>query len=155
MGKKSIEMVTGIKKGQLEEYKSLHAESYKGVNDLLREMRSRKLPKKIKRVGKVIEIKEDRLEEYKTLHAGSNPGVRDLLSAVNIQNFSIYVTQLPDGKYYLFSYYEYTGEDYQADMAKLDAEPRIKKWLEMCNSTQISLQKESGWKVMDPVYYND
>ena len=109
----------------------------------------------IKRVGRVIEIKEDRLEEYKSLHAGCNPGVRDLLSAVNIQNFSIYVTQFPDGKYYLFSYYEYTGEDYQADMAKLGAEPRIKKWLEMCDAMQISLQKESGWKVMDPVYYND
>jgi L-rhamnose mutarotase len=108
-----------------------------------------------KRVGKVIEIKEDRLEEYKSLHAGYNSGVRDLLNAVNIQNFSIYVTQFPDGKYYLFSYYEYKGEDYQKDMAKLGAEPRIKKWLEMCDAMQISLQKESSWKVMDPVYYND
>jgi len=108
----------------------------------------------IKRVGMVIGIKEDRLEEYKSLHAESNPGVRDLLRAVHIHNFSIYVSQLPDGKYYLFGYYEYIGNDYEADMAQLDSKPRVKEWLAMCSSMQVPLPNESEWKEMDAVYYN-
>ena len=77
----------------------------------------------------VIEVKADRLEEYKAIHADSHPGVRDLLSAVHIRNFSIFLNPFPDGKLYLFGYYEYIGDDYAADMEKLNAEPRIIKWL--------------------------
>ena len=54
-----------------------------------------------KRVGMVIGIKPDQIEAYKDLHAG--PGVRDLLRQAHIHNFSIYLRQLDDGKYYEFA----------------------------------------------------
>jgi L-rhamnose mutarotase len=108
-----------------------------------------------KRVGMVIEVRDDRLEEYKALHADSHPGVRDLLSAANIRNFSIYLTRLPDGKNYLFGYYEYAGEDFDGDMARLQAEPRNGEWLAMCDPMQIPFPGETSWKEMDVVYRND
>ena len=41
--------------------------------------------------------------------------------------------------YYLFAYYEYTGNDYKADMETLAKEPRNIKWLSMTDAMQIPL----------------
>src|SRR6202023_1307383 len=64
------------------------------------------------RIGMVIGIKPDQISAYEALHAASNAGVRDLLSKYHMHNFSIFIHQLDNGKYYLFGYYEYTGRDY-------------------------------------------
>jgi L-rhamnose mutarotase len=77
-----------------------------------------------KRIGMLIGIKPDRIAAYGTLHAASNPGVRDLLDKYHMHNFSIYIHKMDDSHYYLFAYYEYTGNDYQADMATMAKEPR-------------------------------
>jgi len=110
---------------------------------------------KVKRVGLVIGIKKNRLEEYKAVHSDSHREVRDLLSAANIRNFSIFLKQLPGGKYYLFGYYEYTGDNYEEDMAVLSANPRYKEWLAMCDPMQIPLPGEKSWTKMEEVYYNN
>ena len=109
---------------------------------------------KVKRVGMVIGLKPDKIAEYKKLHADSNHGVRDLLTKYNMQNFSIYLHQI-EGKWYEFGYYEYVGDDFEADMAKLDAEPRNKAWLAICDPMQIPLKGEKSWAVMEEVYHND
>ena len=108
-----------------------------------------------KRFGMVIGIKPDRIAEYRALHADSYAGVRDLLSRAHMRNFSIFIAGMPDGKPYLFGYYEYDGENYDADMAKLAAEPRNKEWLAVTDSMQIPLPGQSSWKVIDEVYHND
>ena len=77
----------------------------------------------MKRYGSVIEVKEEKLEEYVKLHAEVWPDVLAMIKQCNIQNYSIYLRRLPDGKYYLFSYFEYVGEDFDADMAKMAADP--------------------------------
>ena len=110
--------------------------------------------KKIKRIGMVIGIKPEKIAEYKELHADSNPGVRDLLSKYHMHNFTIFLQEI-DGKYYEFGYYEYTGNDYEGDMAKLDAEPRNKKWLSICDPMQIPLKGHKSWVQMEEVYRND
>lgn len=107
----------------------------------------------IKRVGMVIGIRPDQIEEYKRIHADGHPGVRDLLNKYHMHNFSIYLTQI-DGKCYEFGYYEYTGDDFDGDMARLDAEPRNKEWLQMCDPMQIPLEGETGWREMERVYLN-
>ena len=108
----------------------------------------------VQRVGMVIGVRGDRLEEYRTLHADDHPGVRDLLAGANIRNFSIFLERLPDGELYLFGYYEYQGDDYEGDMARLDAIPRNREWLEMTGPMQIPLPGKAGWKVMEQVYHN-
>ncbi len=110
--------------------------------------------KTIKRVGMVIGIKPEVIDEYKALHADSNPGVRDLLSIANMENFSIFIHQFDDGKYYLFGYYEYTGENFEADMAKIAKEERNIAWLKVCDPMQIPFEGKNSWSVMEQVYYN-
>jgi L-rhamnose mutarotase len=106
------------------------------------------------RIGMVIGIKADQISAYEQLHAASNPGVRDLLQKYHMHNFSIYMHQLDDGKYYLFGYYEYSGTDYKADMEKLAAEPRNQKWLSVTGPMQVPLPKEQSWAMMKEVYHN-
>jgi len=107
----------------------------------------------VKRVGMVVGIKPDCLDEYRKLHADSTAGVRDLLTKYHMANFSIYLQQI-EGKWYEFGYYEYTGNDFEGDMAKLDKEPRNIEWLKVCNPMQIPLPGSKGWTVMDRVYFN-
>jgi L-rhamnose mutarotase len=109
---------------------------------------------KVKHIGMVIGIKPEKIAEYKKLHADSYSGVRDLLNKYNMHNFSIYLHEI-DGKYYEFGYYEYTGNNYEGDMARLAAEPRNKKWLSICDPMQIPLKGYKSWAQMEEVYHND
>ena len=107
-----------------------------------------------KRIGMVIGIKPEVIEKYKALHADSNPGVRDLLTTAHMENFSIFIHQFDDGKYYLFGYYEYTGNDFEADMAELAKKERNISWLKVCDPMQIPFKDQDSWSVMEQVYYN-
>jgi len=107
----------------------------------------------IKRVGMVTQLKPDQVAAYKSLHADSNPGVRDLLVKYHMHNFSIFLQPI-DGKLYEFGYYEYTGKDFDGDMARLAKEPRNIEWLKVCDPMQMPLPGAKGWTVMDRVYFN-
>jgi L-rhamnose mutarotase len=107
-----------------------------------------------KRVGMVIELRPEYIEKYKAVHADSHPGVRDLLNKYHMHNFTIFLHKI-EGKYYEFGYYEYTGDDFEGDMAKLDAEPRNKAWLSVCDPMQKPLKGYDSWAEMEVVYRND
>lgn len=110
---------------------------------------------KRKRVGMVIKADAAKLELYKQLHAGGHAGVRDLLAKYHIHHFSIFLQALDDGVPHLFGYYEYTGDDYDRDMAKLNEEPRNIEWLALTAACQIPLKERTGWTLMEQVYYNE
>jgi L-rhamnose mutarotase len=111
--------------------------------------------KEVKRVGMVIKIKPECIEEYKAIHSDSNAGVRDLLIEANMRNFSIFLHQLDDGNWYEFGYYEYSGDDFEGDMAKLEANPRNIEWLKVCEPMQIPLEGYESWAEMEQMYFND
>ena len=71
----------------------------------------------MKRYGSVIIVQPETISEYTRLHAAVWPEVLEMIKACNIQNYSIYLRKLADGRH-LFSYFEYTGSDFAADMAK-------------------------------------
>jgi len=75
----------------------------------------------------VIKVRPEKLEECKRLHAASWPGALKTIREGKVRNFSIYHK---DG--YLFSYFEDVGEDYDADMAKMAADPVTQQWWELC-----------------------
>jgi L-rhamnose mutarotase len=102
----------------------------------------------------VVGLNEAMIDEYKRVHSDDHSGVRDLLNKYHMHNFSIFLHQI-EGKWYEFGYYEYTGEDFEGDMAKLDAEPRNKEWLTVCDPMQVPLKGETGWAEMEMVYHND
>ncbi len=112
----------------------------------------------VKRYGMVLGIKPEELEEYSRLHAAVWPEVLARIAECNLCNYSIYHRQLDDGKHYLFSYYEYLGDDYEADMAKLAADPHTQRWWDVCMPMQIPLesrQEGEWWAVMNEVFYFD
>ena len=107
--------------------------------------------KKMKRYGQVIGVNPEKLEEYKKLHAAAWPGVLKMIKECNIQNYSIYYK---DGL--LFSYYEYVGEDYEKDMAKMAADPETQRWWDVCMPCQKPLetrQEGEWWATMEEVFY--
>ena len=111
--------------------------------------------KEVKRVGMVIKIKPEYIDEYRALHSDTNAGVRDLLREANMHNFSIFLHQLDDGNWYEFGYYEYTGDDFEFNMAKLNKHPRNIEWLKLCDPMQLPLDGYKGWAEMEQIYFNE
>ena len=113
---------------------------------------------KMQRYGSVIGLKPEKIEEYKRLHADVWPDVLKMIQQCNIRNYSIYLGELENDKYYLFSYFEYTGDDFKADMAKMTADPTTQKWWSFCEPCQspIPTRKEGEWWAnMEEVFHYD
>jgi L-rhamnose mutarotase len=112
----------------------------------------------MQRYGMVIEIKQDKIEEYKRLHANAWPDVLARIKECHIRNYSIYLRKLADQRYYLFSYFEYTGADFEGDMARMAADPTTQKWWEHCQPCQQPLPDVSEadwWGTMEEVFHCD
>ena len=109
----------------------------------------------MQRMGMVIGIKPDRIETYKRLHAETWPEVLEMITACNIRNYSIY---LKEPENLMFSYFEYVGDDYEADMAKMAADPTTQKWWEIMEPMQdpIATRAEGEWWAsMEEVFHQD
>ncbi len=107
----------------------------------------------MKRYGSVIKLRPEKEQEYRRLHAEPWPGVLAMIRACNIRNYSIY---LKDG--YLFSYFEYVGRNFEADMAKMAADPITQEWWTHCKPCQAPLEtrKEGEWWAgMEEVFHCD
>src|SRR4030042_2654366 len=91
----------------------------------------------VERYGMIIGLKPEKIAYYKELHAATWPGVLKMIRECHIRNYSIYLKEVEPGKFYLFSYFEYTGNDFEADMAKMAADATTQKW----------------WKETDPCQY--
>ena len=99
----------------------------------------------------VIGVKPEKIEEYKKLHAAVWPDVLKMIKSCNIRNYSIY---LKDDQ--LFSYFEYTGDDFNADMEKMAADPVTQRWWDVCKPCQEPLEtRKEGewWAEMEEVFY--
>ena len=84
-------------------------------------------PVKVQRFGSVIGLKSEKKDRYNDLHAHVWPEINAMIQKCNIRNYSIYEAEL-DGKLYLFSYFEYVGDDFKADMARMAADPKTQEW---------------------------
>ncbi len=112
----------------------------------------------MKRFGSVVAVKPKKVGEYRRLHAAVWPGVLRMIKACRIRNYSIYLRKLPDGKLYLFSYFEYTGKDFAADMAKMAADPATRKWWAVCKPCHEPLPDRAEgewWASMEEVFHCD
>ncbi|HOW65413.1 MAG TPA: L-rhamnose mutarotase [Candidatus Paceibacterota bacterium] len=112
----------------------------------------------MKRYGMVIGLRAEKLEEYKRLHAAVWPDVLPMIQECHIRNYSIYLRQLDDGRHYLFSYFEYVGTDFAADMARMAADPTTQKWWAVCKPCQQPLEGRNAdewWAGMEEVFHCD
>src|SRR5210317_958229 len=96
----------------------------------------------MQRFGQVIQVRPEKLEEYRRLHAEPWPDVLETISACNIRNYSIF---LKDDL--LFAYFEYVGDDFDADMAKMAADPVTQEWWDimMPMQTPLETRAEGDW----------
>ncbi|MET3979815.1 L-rhamnose mutarotase [Mucilaginibacter sp. UYP25] len=112
----------------------------------------------IKRYGSITGLKPDSVQVYKELHAHAWPAVLKKLKECNIRNYSIYIKQI-DGSPYLFSYFEYVGDDFNADMQKMAADPNTQKWWKRTDPTQIPLSDAAAkgkiWSDMQEVFHTE
>ena len=77
----------------------------------------------IRRFGQIATLKSGMVEEYDRLHAAVWDDVLKTIKECNLQNYSIY----RKGEL-LFAYFEYTGTDYDGDMAKMASDPVTQSW---------------------------
>ena len=78
--------------------------------------------------GQIGRLKPECIEHYRWLHevdiyTEKWEGIRNLIHDCNLQNYSIFL----HGDL-VFSYFEYVGEDYDADMAKMAEDPVTQDW---------------------------
>ena len=105
----------------------------------------------MQRYGMVIKVKPDKFQEYKQLHAQVWPDVLKMIKECNIRNYSIYHK---DG--YLFSYFEYVGDDFESDMSKMAADTTTQKWWDVCKPCQEPLETRAEgqwWASMEEVFH--
>jgi L-rhamnose mutarotase len=105
------------------------------------------------RYGMVLRLKPGAYEEYKRLHAAVWPEVKAMIAACHIRNYSIYHK---DG--WLFSYFEYDGADFAADMAKMAADPATQRWWSHCEPLQEPLETRADgewWANMEELFHQD
>ena len=106
---------------------------------------------RLRRLGSVIGLKPDFEERYIILHKHTFPGVLKRIRDSNICNFSIF---LRDG--ILFSYYEYTGQNYEEDTQKIGEDKTTQEWWKLTDPMQepFKTRKEGEcWAEMEEIYY--
>ena len=107
----------------------------------------------MKRFGMLIGLKREAENEYRKQHAAVWPEVLQTIRKCNIRNYSIY---LKDGM--LYSYFEYYGTDFAADMAKMAADPATQRWWALMKPMQepVATRKEGEWWAdMEEVFHLD
>lgn len=112
---------------------------------------------KVQRFGSVIGLKPEKKDYYVKLHANTWPGVLERIKKSNIRNYSIYLAEL-EGKLYLFSYFEYVGDDFQGDMKKIADDPETQRWWKETDPCQIRLPgtpEGEQWLKIPEVFHAD
>lgn len=110
----------------------------------------------VKRYGMITGLKPEGVEAYKKLHAAVWPGVLEKLKDCHIQNYSIYLQEM-DGKYFLYSYFEYAGNDFESDMKKMAADSITRLWWKSTDPLQQPLPAAAAekkiWTNMEEVFH--
>lgn len=73
--------------------------------------------------GQIGKLKQEKTDEYQQLHAAVWPEVLEMIHSCNIRNYSIFL----HGDL-VFAYFEYVGEDYDADMEKMAQDATTQNW---------------------------
>ncbi len=98
---------------------------------------------RVTRYAWVTGLKPDKVERYEYLHAHPWPAVSQMIKTCHIQNYSIYEREI-NGQVYLFSYLEYTGTNFDADMKLMAADPDTQRWWKETDPCQQPLPEAAA-----------
>lgn len=107
----------------------------------------------MKRYGMVLRLKPGAASTYRAYHQAVWPEVLQKITECHIQNYSIYWKDD-----LLFSYFEYHGSDFAADMEKVAADPKTQQWWSIMMPLQDPLpsrREGEWWAEMDEVFHRD
>jgi L-rhamnose mutarotase len=107
----------------------------------------------VQRFASVIRLRPEHETEYRDLHASVWPDVLAALKRAHVRNYSIF---LRDGL--LFSYLEYTGDDYAADMARVAADEATRRWWQLTDPCQQPVESAADgewWAPAEEVFHLD
>ena len=107
----------------------------------------------IRRFGQLIRVRPEAVAAYEKLHAEPWPAVLAAIRRARIRNYSIY-----RHNELLFGYYEYTGDDYAADMAAMAADPSVQAWWALTDAMQEPFpEREAGswWLDLPEIFHAD
>ncbi|WP_238005962.1 L-rhamnose mutarotase [Dactylosporangium sp. AC04546] len=105
----------------------------------------------MQRYCSLIRLRPGRRQEYLLLHRSVWPDVEQMLVRANIRNYSIFL----HGDL-LVGYYEYVGDDHEADQARIAADPRTRQWWTLTDPCQESLAEPGSghwWAPMQEVWH--
>lgn len=112
----------------------------------------------VQRYGMITGLRAEKIEEYKALHAKVWPGVLKTIKDCHIRNYSIYLKRI-EGNWYLFSYFEYTGSNFEEDMSKMKADTLTQRWWKETAPCQQPLpdaaEKGETWSAMEELFHQD
>jgi L-rhamnose mutarotase len=134
-----------------------------------------------RRVGAVIYLKKEHLDEYKRIHAAVWPDVLAQIKDSNIADCEFFCTSLghceamsevsadlldsifllEEPRPMLFASYKYVGDDWDADMKRMAANPKVKEWWTVTDSMQESqvpgatgsADGPGWWTMLEEVFY--
>lgn len=142
----------------LHDEKGLHSSDMEEVFYFAGKTDARVDKSKVQRYGMVIGLRPEMVEPYKLLHKYSWPEVLDAIEKGNIRNYSIYLHKLDD-KFYLFSYFEYVGSNFEADMAAIDNDPATIAWMKFtdagCQLPIPTRAEGEWWANMEEIFHCD
>ena len=104
----------------------------------------------MRRFGQHAKLKPECVDEYKRLHAAAWPDVLATITKCNLRNYSIYIMGTD-----LFAYFEYIGDDFEADMAIMEADPVTQEWWTHTKPCFIQHEKEIYYSDMEEIFHHD
>lgn len=112
----------------------------------------------VARYASITGLKAEKMDYYKKLHAEAWPAVLRKIKACHIRNYSIFLKEI-DGKFFLFSYFEYEGRNFKLDMQKMASDPETQRWWKETDPCQQPLpdaqEKGEIWSAMAEVFHVD
>ncbi|KAI3069114.1 hypothetical protein CBS147353_7174 [Aspergillus niger] len=102
-----------------------------------------------RRIAQIVHLKPSVIAAYKECHA-------------NFPLFKIYSIFF-DNERTLFATFKYVGEDFEGDMQRMKANPKVREWWALTDGMQESpipgavgsAEGPGWWKVLDEVFYTE
>lgn len=104
--------------------------------------------KAVRRFIMYSDLKPEKVQEYMELHVKPWPELLELITKCNIHNYSISIrgTQL-------YTYYEYTGKDYEADMALMDNSAIMQAWWKYSKPCFLNHEMAEYYEELKEIFY--
>ena len=102
----------------------------------------------------MIELHSHHVQRYKELHRNVWDDVLNQISDCNITNYSIFLRE-PEN--ILFGYFEYTGDEFDADMRRMSEDKRTQEWWSLtdpCQNPLDTVDDGEKWASMEEIFHH-